>query len=361
MRYDYTIVGAGITGCTIARVLADAGKKVLIFEKRPHVGGNCYDFTAENGVVVHKYGAHIFHTDHRDVVDFLSRFTEWVDYRHIVLANVDGELIHLPFNLSTLRQVFRGDEGVKLCVKLIKRFGLGAKVPILNMLNDDDPDIQRVAQFVYDKIFVNYTVKQWGLKPDEIDPSVTARVPVFISEHSGYFTDSFQKMPKQGFTAMLERMLKHKNIEVKLGGQAEKCQNLIWTGEVDSLFSFKLGKLPYRSLDFEFESCSEEYALPCAVVNYPNEHGYTRIIEFKHMTGQKCKGTTIAKEYPSEYTGQNEPYYPLFTKEAQELHAVYVTEAEKKGIILAGRLGLFKYFNMDAAVKDAIASAARLL
>jgi len=361
MGYDYTIAGAGITGCTIARVLAEAGKKIIILEKRLHIGGNCYDFTEENEVLVHKYGAHIFHTDHSDVVDFLSRFTDWIDYRHIVLANVDGELIHLPFNLNTLRQVFRGDEGVRLCVKLITRFGSGTRVPILTMLKDVDPDIQRVAQFVYDKIFVNYTVKQWGLKPDEIDPAVTARVPVFISEHSGYFTDSFQKMPKKGYTVMLGRMLDHKNIDVKTGEQAEICQNLIWTGEVDALFGLERGKLPYRSLDFKFERYREEYVLPCAVVNYPNEHNYTRIIEFKHMTGQQSKNTTIAKEYPAEYTGQNEPYYPLFTKEAQELHTAYANEAEQKGIILAGRLGLFKYCNMDAAVKDALSLAARLL
>lgn len=362
--FDWLIVGAGFTGATLAeRIATQLGQKVLVVERRNHVGGNAYDCYNEHGILVHKYGPHIFHTNSKKVWGYLSQFTEWRLYYHRVLAVVEGKRVPIPFNLNSLYALFPPKYAEKLEGLLIKSFGYGVKVPILKLRESAEGELRFLADYVYEKVFYNYTLKQWGLKPEELDPSVTGRVPVYISRDDRYFQDRFQGIPKRGYAALFQRMLSHPHIKILLNTNYQEILNevrfdrMIYTGAIDEFFDYMHGPLPYRSLRFEFLTPEEEEYQEVGTVNYPSEYEFTRISEFKHMTGQRTYGTTVAVEYPQPYVrGQNEPYYPIPVEEHQERYNQYLEEGRKLGsaVLFAGRLADYKYYNMDQAVARAI-------
>ncbi len=368
--FDYIIVGSGFAGAVCARVLADSGKKILILERRPHIGGNAYDCLDENGILIHKYGPHIFHTNEKRVFDYLSRFTEWRKYDHEVLAKAGDKEFPVPFNLNSLYRVFDEEKAKALEEKLICTYGMEKKVPIGEMRESADSDIRELAEFVYKNVFLNYTMKQWGQKPEEIDPATTARVPVFISRDNRYFQDSYQGMPLNGYTPLFENMLDHENITVKCSAQAKdhlSFENgnilfdgeafdgkVIYSGATDELFGYEFGALPYRTLDFGFEHHSVTYYQSHGTVNYTVDEDYTRITEYKYLTGQKKENsTTIMKEYSRSYRPKTEdiPYYAIINPENNELYRKYADKAsDYKNLILLGRLAEYKYYNMDKIV-----------
>ena len=371
---DTLIIGSGFAGATVARILAERGEKVKIIEKRPHIGGNCYDEYDEYGILVHKYGPHIFHTNDQDVFEFLSRFTSWYDYQHEVVGNVYGKIIPIPFNLNTLMIVFGEEKGQALKQELIDTYGENARVPILELQKSSSQGIQEVAQYVYENIFLKYTMKQWNQKPEEVDQSVTARVPVLISYDNRYFQDKYQGMPKDGYTKLFERMLDHENIDIELSKDAKEdltfdFENhkiyylnqefkgkIIFTGAIDEFFDNRLGQLPYRSLRFDFEHYPQDYYQSKGVVNYTVSEDYTRITEFKYLTGQLCQGTTIIKEYPEVYKDNRQvPYYAILNPENIMMHQKYVDLMKPfENFYLLGRLAQYKYYHIDGIVKAAI-------
>lgn len=373
--FNFIIIGAGFSGSVIAeRIASILNDKVLIIEKRNHIGGNCYDYKDENNIIVHKYGPHLFHTDYKEVFDYLSNFTDWEIYQHRVLAFVDGKKVPIPFNLNTLYEVFPDSLAKTLEMKLLSRYSYNSKVPILELLKEEDKDLKFLADFVYDKIFKNYTAKQWGLNPENIDKEVTSRVPVHIGKDNRYFTDKYQGLPKEGYSKIFERMLNHKNIKILLNTDFKELINidfeskkiyfmgqefkgkLIFTGMIDELFDFKYGYLSYRSLDLKFETIDKEYYQEAPIVNYPNNYDFTRITEFKYIHPVETKKTTILREYPKSYQPNKDiPYYPVFTKENMELYHKYKEESEKfESLILLGRLAEYRYYDMDDAVKRAL-------
>lgn len=364
MKVDWLIVGAGYTGVVLAeRIASQLGRKVLVVERRDHIAGNAYDYYDEHGVLVHKYGPHIFHTNSKKVFDYLSRFTEWRPYYHRVRAVIEGKEIPLPFSLASLRALFSERLADKLEEKLIAHCGYGARVPILKLKEIEDPDLRFLADYVYKNVFEGYTLKQWGLRPEELSPTVTARVPILVSYDTRYFQDTYQVMPKEGYAALFRRMLTHPNIKVLLGADWKeveeeiKFDRLIFTGPIDEFFDYLHGPLPYRSLRFRLENCPGPWFQEVGTVNYPNEHPYTRVTEFKYLTGQAyLPHTTLCYEYPEAYTpGVNEPYYPVPREENEERHRLYLREAEKlKTVFFAGRLGDYRYYNMDQAVARAM-------
>lgn len=380
--YDYIIVGSGIAGSVVARILAEEGnKKVLVVERRNHIGGNCYDVEDENGILIHLYGPHIFHTGNEEVREFLSRFTEWYDFGHEVVAKVGDKLIPVPFNLNTLHMVYDEEKANYLEKKLISEYGEGSRVPIMKLRENDDPDVREIAEYVYQNVFLKYTMKQWGQKPEEISPEVTGRVPVVISYDNRYFKDKYQSVPVDGFTPMFEKMLDHPNIDVKLDTEVKDIvefkdgkiffegkefnNGMIYTGAIDELFDCKYGRLPYRSLDFKFEHYDQDSFQGHSVVNYTVSEDYTRITEFKFLTGQKdTNGTTIVKEYPFAYTGKEGeiPYYAILDEENDKLYNKYKEDAQKfNNFHLLGRLAEYKYYNIDAMCLKAIQLAKDLL
>ncbi|MFR6100074.1 MAG: UDP-galactopyranose mutase [Longibaculum sp.] len=368
---DTLIIGSGFAGATVARILAERGEKVKIIEKRPHIGGNCYDEYDEYGILVHKYGPHIFHTNDQDVFELLSRFTSWYDYQHEVVGNVYGKIIPIPFNLNTLMIVFGEEKGQALKQELIDTYGENARVPILELQKSSSQGIQEVAQYVYENIFLKYTMKQWNQKPEEVDQSVTARVPVLISYDNRYFQDKYQGMPKDGYTKLFERMLDHENIDIELSKDAKEdltfdFENhkiyylnqefkgkIIFTGAIDEFFDNRLGQLPYRSLRFDFEHYPQDYYQSKGVVNYTVSEDYTRITEFKYLTGQKISGTTIIKEYPEVYKDNRQvPYYAILSPENKAMHQKYAYMVKPFcRFHLLGRLAQYKYYNIDGIVK----------
>ncbi len=371
--FDYIIVGTGFAGSVIAHKIAtELDKKVLILDKRSHIGGNCYDFIDENHINIHKYGPHLFHTDNQKVYEFLSRFTEFDIYEHLVLAYIDKKNVNIPFNFNTLYQLFPEERAQKFEKKLLEHFTPNEKVPILELKKIDDEDLQYLANYIYEKMFMNYTAKQWGVKPEEIDSSVTARVPVFIGNDNRYFHDKYQVVPKEGYAKIFEKMLDHPNIEILLDTDfREVCKidngkvyyndsifegKVIYTGPIDELFNYKYGALEYRSIDLQFETIDQEFFQEAAVVNYPNDHEFTRITEFKHIHPSESKQTTILKEFPQPYiVNENIPYYPIFTDDNQARYEEYEKLIFTIGnIIPVGRLAEFKYYDMDDIVERAL-------
>ena len=378
--YDVIIVGAGYAGAVSARRLADKGKKVLILEKRSHIGGNAFDEPDEHKILIHTYGPHIFHTNSKQVYDFLGQFTEWMPYHHKVVGNVYGKFIPIPFNINSIRLVYEEDRANNLIEKLINEYGRETAIPILQLRANKDKDIKELADYVYENVFVKYTGKQWGVKPYEIDEAVTARVPVILTEKDGYFTDEYQAMPSGGYTKLFEKMLSHPNIDVRLNTDAGDCIKLedgkilfeciefdgdvIYTGMADELFDRCFGALLYRSLRFEFEHYKKESYQPEAVVNYTVDEDFTRITEFKKMTGQKSEGTTIMKEYSLNFKPDTDliPYYAILNDENKTLYEKYADLASKyENLYLLGRLAEYKYYNMDAITEKAMELCERMV
>ncbi|MCI8423283.1 MAG: UDP-galactopyranose mutase [Lawsonibacter sp.] len=398
--FDVLIAGAGFAGGVAARVLAERGKRVLVAERRDHIAGNAYDCLDGHGVLIHKYGPHIFHTNNRRVFGFLSQFTQWRDYQHRVVANIpDGsgkpgwrQQYPVPFNLTSLEEAFGAEEGKRLGEKLLAACPGQGQVTILELRQNADLEIAAIADYVYEHVFVHYTMKQWGQTPEEIDPATTARVPVRLSRDDRYFMDACQGMPLEGYTRLFERMLDHPNITVELGtdildrldlsGEALRVDGetftgpVLYTGQADELFGFRFGPLPYRTLDFQFETWQSredpkrpypdpdhplrggDFYQSHGTVNYTVDEPYTRITEFKHLTGQSLPGvTTIVKEYSRAYTGAagEIPYYAILNPENNALYARYRAAAEKFGnLFLLGRLAEYKYYNMDAIAARAL-------
>jgi len=361
IMFDYLIVGAGFAGSVIAeRLASQLNKKVLIIDKRPHIAGNAFDHYDQNGIMVHKYGPHIFHTNSKDVFNYLSMFTEWRPYEHRVLASVDGQLVPMPINLDTINKLY----GLNLTSFDVDDFfkSVAEEVPVVQ--TSEDVVVSKVGRELYEKFFRNYTRKQWGMDPSELDKSVTSRVPVRTNRDDRYFTDTFQAMPLHGYTAMFEKMLAHPNIKIMLNTDYHEIidmipfREMIFTGPVDEFFDFKYGKLPYRSLEFKHETLDKPKHLPAAVVNYPNEHAYTRITEFKCLTGQQHHKTSIVYEYPQ---AEGDPYYPVPKPENAAMYNKYKKLAEETpGVHFAGRLATYKYYNMDQVVAQALTLFKRL-
>jgi len=353
--FDYLIIGAGFAGATIAERLAShAGKKVLICDKRPHIGGNAYDHYDEAGVLVHKYGPHIFHTNSRDVYDYLSRFTEWRSYQHRVLARVDGQLLPIPINLDTVNRLY----GTRYTSLQLEEFFKRVAEPVAQVKTSEDVIVSRVGRELYEKFFRNYTRKQWGLDPSELDAQVTARVPVRTNRDDRYFTDTYQVMPRHGYTRMFERMLSHPNIKILLNADYREVEGtiphseVICTGPIDEFFDYRFGRLPYRSLDFQFETRNVATAQSAPVINYPNDNAYTRVTEFKYLTGQEHPKTTLVYEFATDV---GDPYYPVPRSENAALYRRYQElAAATNGVHFLGRLGTYKYYNMDQVVAQAL-------
>jgi UDP-galactopyranose mutase len=353
--FDYLIVGCGLSGATCSRILADKGEKVLIIDQRNHIAGNVYDEYNDANVLVHIYGPHIFHTKFKDVWNYLSRFTQWREYQHRVKAFVNGMLVPMPINLDTINLLY----GTNFTEKNIETdFYSLLRSKDVQVKNSADMVICKVGRELYTLFFQNYTRKQWGIDAEDLDKEVTARIPIRYNRDDRYFTDSYQGMPKFGYTKMIKEMLDHPGIQVMLNAKyqdmAKEVQyaRVIYTGPIDEFFDYRYGKLSYRSIKFDFETINDEYYQSAAVINYPNDYDYTRITEFKYMTGQNCRHSTIVKEYP---TDSGEPYYPIPRPENKQLYNRYAAEAEKlTNTFFLGRLGLYKYANMDIVVKDAM-------
>ncbi|MFL6829353.1 MAG: UDP-galactopyranose mutase [Sphingomicrobium sp.] len=364
-RYDYLIVGAGFAGSVLAERLASHhGARVLLIDRRPHVGGNAYDEPNEAGILYHKYGPHIFHTNSDQVVEYLSKFTQWRPYEHRVRAFVRDRLVPIPINRTTLNLVF----GLELQTDEEAAQYLASRAePVADIQTSEDVVISAVGRELYELFFRGYTRKQWGLDPSELDKQVTSRIPTRTNTDDRYFSDTFQAMPLHGYTAMFEKMLDHPLIERSLGvdfrdlrDEAEEiADHIIYTGPIDEYFDFRFGKLPYRSLRFDHQTLDTEWHQPVAVVNYPDPQvPYTRISEYKHLTGQDAPVTTITYEYPS---AEGDPYYPIPRAENQALYKRYEALADASGnVTFVGRLATYRYYNMDQIVGQALATFRRL-
>lgn len=359
--FDYLIVGAGFAGSVLAERLAtQANAKVLVIDQRNHIAGNAYDFYNDAGILVHKYGPHIFHTNSEKVFAYLSRFTDWRPYEHRVQTSVDGQLVPMPINADTINQLY----GLTLNCQQVEAFLASVAEPRSVLKTSEDVVVNRIGRDLYEKFFRNYTRKQWDLDPSELDASVTARVPVRSSRDDRYFTDTFQAMPLHGYTRMFERLLDHPNIHVMLNTSYDDMKDevnfreLIFTGPVDEYFDHCYGKLPYRSLHFEHQTHDRPQYQSAAVVNYPNEHAYTRVTEFKALTGQEHPKTSIVFEYPRS---EGDPYYPIPQPANALLYQKYKAIADAlPDVHFAGRLGTYKYYNMDQVVAQALTLADKL-
>ena len=360
--FDYLIVGAGFAGSVMAERLANgSGKRVLICDQRPHVAGNAFDFYNDDGILIHKYGPHIFHTNSAEVFEYLSRFTEWRDYEHRVLASVDGMLVPIPINLDTINKLY----GLNLNSLEVSDFLEKVRDKREHLQTSEDVVVNAVGKELYEKFFRGYTRKQWGLDPSELDASVTARVPTRTNRDDRYFTDTFQAMPRHGYTRMFEKMLDHPNIKVVLNCDYREIvkeisfKEMIYTGPVDAFFDYCYGKLPYRSLEFRHETQDVETFQPAPVVNYPNDHAFTRITEFKYLTGQSHKKTSIVYEYPK---AEGDPYYPIPRKENAVIYTKYKALADlERNVRFVGRLATYKYYNMDQIVAQALTEYSKIV
>jgi UDP-galactopyranose mutase len=360
--FDYLIVGAGFAGSVLAERLANGSdKRVLVCDKRPHIGGNAYDHYNEAGILVHKYGPHIFHTNSREVFEYLSRFTEWRPYQHRVRASVDGQIVPIPINLDTINSLY----GLSLTSFEVEEFFEKVAEPVERIRTSEDVVVSKVGRELYEKFFRNYTRKQWGLDPSELDASVTSRVPTRTNRDDRYFTDTYQSMPLHGYTRMFENMLDHPNIKIMLNCDYREIEKeipfreMIYTGPVDSYFDYCYGKLPYRSLEFKHETHHMSAYQSAPVVNYPNDQLYTRVTEFKYLTGQEHSKTSIVYEFPR---ADGDPYYPVPRKENAELYTKYKALGDRTpNVHFVGRLATYKYYNMDQIVAQALTTYGKIM
>lgn len=354
--FDYLIVGAGFAGSVLAERLASQhDARVLVVDKRPHIAGNAFDHYDDSGILVHRYGPHIFHCNSAEIFDYLSQFTEWRPYQHRVLASVDGQLVPIPINLDTVNRLF----GLQLTSAEMPAWLSSVAESRERIETSEDAVVTKVGRDLYQKFFRGYTRKQWGLDPSELDAQVTARIPTRTNRDDRYFTDTFQAMPLHGYTRMFERMLAHPNISVMLNTDYRDIKDLIpyremiYSGPVDAFFDYRYGALPYRSLEFRFETHNDDQYQSVGTVNYPNDYAYTRITEFKHLTGQQHKQTTIVFEYPR---AEGDPYYPVPRPANQEQYQLYAALAEQQDDVhFVGRLATYRYYNMDQVVAQSLA------
>jgi UDP-galactopyranose mutase len=363
LKYDYVIIGAGLAGITMANLLANKDKKILVMEKRDHIGGNCYDEYID-GVLVHKYGPHIFHTNSKTVWDYLSQFTGWNDYKHKVKVSIDDKLVTLPINFSSLSEMFPFNIAHEYKCELLNYFDHRKEVTIGELLIANDT-LRKLGIYIYDNVYKNYSLKQWGEDFYSLDDSIINRITIRLNHNDNYFTDRYQGLPIDGYTKMFENMLFNKNIEVKLNRswnvEYDDFHKIIYTGCIDELFDYQYGKLPYRSLNFQFEIHDKLYYQKYGVINYPQHESMTRITEFKYLTKQACYNTVIAREYPKPCTENNIPYYPIINEENITLYKKYKQLADKiSNLTLLGRLAEYKYYDMDDVVLKAIKESKKL-
>ena len=360
--FDVLVVGAGFAGSVLAERLArGAGKRVLLIDRRNHIGGNAYDCHNADGILYHRYGPHIFHTNSAEVFEYLSRFTAWRPYEHRVLASVDGQLVPIPINLDTVNRLY----GLNLSSYEMEAWLQREAEPRDRIRTSEDVVVSKIGRDLYEKFFRGYTRKHWGLDPSELDAAVTARVPTRTNRDDRYFTDTYQAMPLHGYTRMFERMLDHPNIHLMLQTDFREIEGkvpydeVVYTGPVDEFFDFRFGRLPYRSLRFQHETLSRPRHQPVAVVNYPNTQPYTRVTEYKHLTGQEHPKTTVTYEFPSE---EGDPYYPVPRPENAELYGNYRALAEETpGVWFVGRLATYKYYNMDQVTAQALTTYKKMV
>ncbi|MDQ2656470.1 MAG: UDP-galactopyranose mutase [Bacteroidota bacterium] len=353
--FDYLIVGAGFAGSVLAERLANVSeKKVLIVDQRDHIGGNAYDYFNKDGILIHKYGPHIFHTNSRKVFDYLSQFTTWRPYEHRVLASVDGQLVPMPINLDTINKLY----SLNLSSHEVEAFFSLRAEKLSRVITSEDVVVSKVGRELYEKFFRGYTRKHWDLDPSELDASVSARVPTRTNRDDRYFTDTYQSMPAQGYSKMFRKMLSHPNIKIMLNTDYKEIidmipyKTMIYTGPIDSYFNYCYGRLPYRSIEFRFETFDMEYFQSTGTINYPNEHPYTRITEFKYLTGQKHHKTSVVYEYPQ---AEGDPYYPIPRPENAEIYKKYQSLANTMtNTYFTGRLATYKYYNMDQVVAQSL-------
>jgi len=352
-RYDFLIVGAGFAGAILAERLASINKKVILVERRDHIGGNSYDFYDDYGILVHKYGPHYFRTDNQYIFDYLSRFTKWRQYEYRVRTFVNGKLFPFPINLDTINMFFKTDFKNQ---EEIKNFLESKRVKIEKPKNAEEQVVSKIGWELYNNFFKNYTIKQWKTDPKNLDPLVTARIPIRYDKNDKYFDASIQAMPRDGYFKLFENMLE--GIEILYNTEFKEIKddlefdNLIYTGPIDEFFDYKYGKLPYRSLNFKFEHYRKKFYQDWVQINYPNDYEYTRIVEIKHATGQDCNDTTIVKEYPSD---NGPPFYPIPSVKNYALYEKYLNESKNfKNFYFIGRLATYRYLNMDQVVKEAL-------
>lgn len=362
---DNLVVGCGLAGSVMAERLASVlQERVLVIDKRNHIGGNVYDYKTDFGITVHKYGPHIFHTDDKKVWDYLSKFTDWYCYAHRVNVYVEGKEIPLPFNLNSLYHVFPKNFANNLENKLVEIFGMNKKVPILELIQKKEKEFSFLADYIYKRVFLGYTLKQWGVRPEDLDPSVSGRVPVYISNDNRYFQDKYQGIPVNGYTSMIKKMISHPLISLKLNTSWEEIKKnvsyrrLFFTGPIDEFFGCCLGSLPYRSLDIVFKTYEKNYYQSTSVITFPENHNFTRSCEYKYFLDEKSDKTVVSFEYPCKYVyRENEPYYPIPSDETERIYSEYKKLAEaKKDVVFLGRLGKYRYYDMDKVVKDTLKS-----
>lgn len=372
--FDYIIVGAGFSGAVIAeRIASQLNKRVLIIDKRNHIGGNCYDHYNEDGILIHKYGPRVFHTDDKTVWDYLANFTEWKVYQHKVVAHVDGITVPVPFNLNAITKLFPEQFANKLIDKLIVRFGYGVRITIMDLLDEQDADIKYLANYVYDKIYLNYTRKQWGHTPEEMDERIIDRIPIVISRDDRYSPDQYQGIPRNGYNKLFKKMLDHNNIKVMLNTDYQEVitlnhrtqqikfmgqlfeGKLIYTAKLDELFDYCYGELPYRTIDFAVKTFNQEFVQEVATINYPNEYDFTRVTEVKYLTGQSHPHTALVEEYHRQSTRKDIPYYPIPKAENLAMHEEYKKLAAAfPNLILSGQLADYRYYDMNVAIAMAL-------